>query len=69
MRILLFVFSAEKALGMENLGIPDNAITASSMYDINHAPYFGRLNTQKAGSSVGAWVPEQCGGKIIHHHA
>ena len=68
MRIFFVRFSAEKALGMENLGIPDNAITASSMYDRNHAPYFGRLNTQKAGSSVGAWVPKQYGGKIIHHH-
>ena len=68
MRIFLLVFSAERALGIENLGILDDAITASSMYDINHAPYFGRLNTQKAGSSVGAWVPKQYGGKIIHHH-
>ena len=53
--------AGEQALGMENLGIPDNLITASSMYDLKHAPYMGRLNSGKSESSIGAWVPEQKG--------
>ena len=54
--------AGEQALGMENLGILDDAITASSMYNLEHAPYMGRLNSEKSESSIGAWVPKQQGG-------
>ena len=53
--------AGEQALGMENLGIPDDAVTASSMYDLKHAPCMGRLNSGKSESSIGAWVPKQQG--------
>ena len=44
---------------MESRRIPDDAITASSKYDSNHAPYMGRLNNKKQGAGIGAWVPQQ----------
>ena len=56
--------AAEQALGMENLKIPDSAITASSMYDSNHAPYMGRLNNKKTQNGIGAWVVQQQGGVL-----
>ncbi|KAK3728633.1 hypothetical protein QZH41_011714, partial [Actinostola sp. cb2023] len=33
-----------KALGMQSRAIPDARITASSMWDGNHAPWQGRLH-------------------------
>ena len=47
---------------MESRQIPDHAITASSMYNWNYAPYMGRLNNKKAGNGIGAWVTEEKSG-------
>ena len=49
---------------MENLKIPDSSITASSMYDSNHAPHMGRLNNKKTQNGIGAWVVQQQGGVL-----
>ncbi|CAH3172634.1 unnamed protein product [Porites evermanni] len=43
------------ALGMRNRKIPNHAITASSMWDRNHAPYLGRLYFTARGSLQGGW--------------
>ena len=48
----------DQALGMESRAILDSQITASSQWDEDHAPYLGRLNNHKSGSSIGAWVVE-----------
>lgn len=47
-----------EALGMQNLQIPDSAITASSSYNaISFAPYIGRLHFVSAGSGkYGSWA-------------
>ena len=42
-------------LGMRNRKIPNHAITASSMWDRNHAPYLGRLHFTARGSLQGGW--------------
>ena len=47
-----------EALGMQNLQIPDDAITASSSSnEISFAPYIGRLHFLSAGSGkYGSWT-------------
>ena len=40
---------------MQNRRIPNNAITASSSWDANHAPYLGRLHFTARGKFQGAW--------------
>nr|XP_039267759.1 adipocyte enhancer-binding protein 1-like [Styela clava] len=54
------------SMGMKNFEIPSTSITASSHYDIAHAPYFGRLDAiderNLLGSTdrrnpIGAWCP------------
>ncbi|KAL9978603.1 hypothetical protein ACROYT_G016139 [Oculina patagonica] len=42
-------------LGMESGHLPDNAISASTYYDVNHIPQLSRLNTIAIGKKVGAW--------------
>ena len=47
-----------EALGMQNLQIPDSAITASSSSNaVSFAPYIGRLHFLSAGSGkYGSWA-------------
>ncbi|XP_032234139.2 lactadherin [Nematostella vectensis] len=46
------------ALGMEDKGIPDSQISASSERTVYHAARFGRLHQEWAeGLTVGAWSP------------
>ena len=54
-----FIEPCMKALGMQNRRIPNYAITASSMWDRNHAPYFGRLHFTARGRYQGAWCARQ----------
>ena len=42
-------------LGMQNRRIPNHAVTASSSWDANHAPYLGRLHFTARGKFQGAW--------------
>ena len=42
-------------LGMESGHLPDSAISASTSYDANHIPQFGRLNKIPASGKAGAW--------------
>ena len=42
-------------LGLELGKVPNFAMTASSMWDRNHAPYFGRLNMLRRDGHVGSW--------------
>ena len=42
-------------LGLTNGQIPDFAITASSMWNLNHAPKYGRLYTLNRDGHSGAW--------------
>jgi len=42
------------ALGMESLKIVDAQITASSLYNVNHAPWLARLNRRFTGKA-GGW--------------
>jgi len=44
-------------LGMEDYTIPDQQITASSIYGSGFQPYFGRLNMPKSPGSNGCWSP------------
>ncbi|XP_077970679.1 uncharacterized protein LOC144425162 [Styela clava] len=43
-------------LGMEDGRILDQQITASSEWNQNHAPYYGRLNNYPDGPHIGAWA-------------
>lgn len=45
----------DKALGMQNGRIKNAAITASSQWDKNHAPYLARLGRLRRGRLMGAW--------------
>ncbi|KAK3706340.1 hypothetical protein QZH41_006604 [Actinostola sp. cb2023] len=44
-----------KPLGMQSRAIPDARITASSMWDGNHAPAQGRLNYKPPRGKAGSW--------------
>ena len=45
----------DRALGMQNGRIKNAAITASSQWDKNHAPYLARLERLRRGRLMGAW--------------
>nr|WFD50011.1 nectin variant 3 [Paracentrotus lividus] len=45
----------QKALGMKFGQIPDNAITASTVYDANHGAERSRLDTAAGAGKTGAW--------------
>lgn len=45
----------DRALGMQNGRIKNAAITASSQWDKNHAPYLARLGRLRRGRLMGAW--------------
>ena len=53
----LFLLGARcnRPLGMQNGRIRANQLTASSSWDKNHAPSYGRLHFRRAGHRVGAW--------------
>ena len=42
-------------LGMESVHLPDSAISASTSYNADHIPQFGRLNKIPASGKAGAW--------------
>ena len=44
---------------MESGAIPNAKVTASSMWDANHAPGQGRLNFQETAVKSGAWAARQ----------
>ncbi|XP_039256831.2 lactadherin-like [Styela clava] len=48
--------SAYCFMGMRSRDIPDSAITASSIYDVNHNAYDGRLDNRKKTGDVAAWA-------------
>lgn len=45
----------DRALGMQSGRIKNAAITASSKWDKNHAPYLARLGRLRRGRLMGAW--------------
>nr|XP_039256831.1 discoidin, CUB and LCCL domain-containing protein 2-like [Styela clava] len=51
--------SAYCFMGMRSRDIPDSAITASSIYDVNHNAYDGRLDNRKKTGDVAAWASRQ----------
>ena len=42
-------------LGMESVHLPDSAISASTSYNADHIPQFGRLNKIPASGKAGPW--------------
>ncbi|XP_078606444.1 uncharacterized protein LOC144879090 [Branchiostoma floridae x Branchiostoma japonicum] len=62
-------------MGMEDGSIPDSSITASSVYDINHKTYHGRLNTLEGRTAwvasitleAGQWLQVDLGGTSVVH--
>jgi len=44
-----------RPLGMQNRRIRNVAITSSSRWDNNHAPYLARLQNQRRGRYMGGW--------------
>ena len=44
-----------KPLGMQNGGIKNVAVTASSMWDRNHGPWLARLNARRMGRQMSGW--------------
>ncbi|XP_077973253.1 lactadherin-like [Styela clava] len=51
--------SAYCFMGMRSRDIPDSAITASSIYDVHHNAYDGRLDNRKKTGDVAAWAVRQ----------
>ena len=45
----------QDALGMESSAISDGQVSASSQWDVNHAPKQGRLNFQAVPGKAGSW--------------
>ena len=45
----------QDAVGMENGAISDGQVSASSQWDVNHAPRQGRLNFQAVPGKAGSW--------------
>ena len=43
-------------LGLQSGGVKDAQITASSIWDKYHQPYFGRLKRVRKGRNVGGWA-------------
>ncbi|XP_029202215.2 uncharacterized protein LOC114966489 [Acropora millepora] len=48
----------QSELGMANGKLPNNAITATSIYNQYSGPERARLETLKSGSYAGAWIPK-----------
>ena len=48
----------QSELGMANGKLPNNAITATSIYNQYFGPERARLGTLKSGSYAGAWIPK-----------
>ncbi|KAL9976335.1 hypothetical protein ACROYT_G013625 [Oculina patagonica] len=46
----------KEPLGIENGGITDGQMTASSQWAVTHGPKRGRLNSQETASTTGGWV-------------
>ena len=46
----------DKPLGLSNGRIRNRAVTASSTWSVNEAPWRGRLNTKRFGRRAGGWV-------------
>ena len=53
--LFLSLEPCKHVLGMQNRRIPNSAITASSMWDVNHGPHLGRLHFTARGSYQGGW--------------
>ena len=51
-----FLTGCQESLGMENDGIPNDQISASSERGFNHAAIQGRLNFQATSTKAGAWA-------------
>ena len=51
--------SYSEPLGMENCGISNDSIQASSVLDEQHDASRARLNAKPEGDKMGAWVPLQ----------
>ena len=43
---------------MENGTIPNDDITASSIWDNSHNAYNARLNNKHSDKGIGSWVPK-----------
>ena len=48
-----------KPFGMRSRRITNAQVTASSMWDKNHAPFLARLHSQRQGRFMGAWSAKQ----------
>ena len=46
----------DKPIGLQNNRIKNAAITASSQWDHNHAPWLARLHRPRRGRFIGAWA-------------
>ena len=55
---LFFPGQCELPLGVEDNSIPDSDMTASSVWDLYHAPSLGRLNNVRSGYYIGGWAPQ-----------
>ena len=53
--ILRRLAECQDALGVENGAITDRQVSASSQWDVNHAPRQGRLNFQAVPGKAGSW--------------
>lgn len=53
-------------LGMENGTIPNDNITASSIFGVKQQAYFARLNNQRSSGSIGAWTPTNIGKSLLN---
>ena len=45
----------DRPIGLQNYRIKNAAITASSRWDQNHAPWLARLHRSRRGRFIGAW--------------
>ena len=53
--IILFPGECDLPLGVEDNSIQDSDMTASSIWDLHHAPNLGRLNNVRSGYYKGGW--------------
>lgn len=44
-----------RPMGIQSGRLKNHMITASSMWDVNHAAYFARLHNRRRGRFMGAW--------------
>ena len=54
--VILFTGQCDLPLGVEDNSIQDSDMTASSVWDLNHVPSFGRLNKVRSGYYIGGWA-------------